>query len=257
MPRPPSMPKPRLRKGAKTYEIRVRVPEAARGDRFKGTHTTRTLSLPGRRADNEKDAYRNLTEVHDALSLEFELEAQRLRGDDGASPARVDAPVVAPSQQAPNETRELTIPELCRHYRIYILRQERKRRDVQIMLHKTVPQVRYNPVELAVRHTHHIAWRRKQADAYRINGDFAPYEAILDQLEAEGWRVGDRRRALRALCRTELEALAVIDRWDRRLGRTPSAKPCESTPKREPRAAREPPAKATVNCTGFAGGVFV
>ena len=78
MGRPQTMPKPRLRKGAKTYEIRVRIPEAARGGSFKGSHTTRTLSTPLRKADSEKAAYRNLPDVYDALMQQFDEEAQNL-----------------------------------------------------------------------------------------------------------------------------------------------------------------------------------
>ena len=78
MGRPQTMPKPRLRKGAKTYEIRVRIPEASRGGRFKGSHTTRTLSTSQRKADSEEAAYRNLPDIYDALKQELEEEAQRL-----------------------------------------------------------------------------------------------------------------------------------------------------------------------------------
>jgi hypothetical protein len=113
MPRPTSIPKPRLRKGAKTYEIRVRVPEAARGGRFRGTHTTRTLSTPERKADNEQDAYRNLPEAYDALTREFDAETESLAGD-GSRAAVLDRP---PSKQTASGQqqvrRELTIREIC------------------------------------------------------------------------------------------------------------------------------------------------
>ena len=69
MPHAASMPKSRLRRGARTYEIRVRVPEAARGGRFKATHTTWSLE-----ATRLSDAYRNLSAVHDALMREFATE---------------------------------------------------------------------------------------------------------------------------------------------------------------------------------------
>jgi hypothetical protein len=40
---PKDFPKPTRRKGALSYEICVRVPTEARGEKFKGTYTSRTL----------------------------------------------------------------------------------------------------------------------------------------------------------------------------------------------------------------------
>ena len=69
---PKSLPQPTRRKGGLTYEIRVRVPEAARGEKFKGTHTTRSL-----RTRDKARALRHLPKVYDALQAEFETEAER------------------------------------------------------------------------------------------------------------------------------------------------------------------------------------
>ena len=58
-----------------TYEIRVRVPPEARGGKFKGTHTSRTLGTR-----DKAEALRHRLKVYGDLQAEFEAAATgRLR----------------------------------------------------------------------------------------------------------------------------------------------------------------------------------
>ena len=72
---PKRLPTPTQRKGALSYEIRVRVPGEARGEKFKGTHTTRSLGTR-----DKAQALRNVPKTYDRLYAEFEAEAARLGG---------------------------------------------------------------------------------------------------------------------------------------------------------------------------------
>ena len=69
---PKDIPKPTRRKGALTYEIRVRVPPEARGEKFKGTHTSRTLATR-----DKAEALRDRLKVYGDLQAEFEAEAAK------------------------------------------------------------------------------------------------------------------------------------------------------------------------------------
>jgi hypothetical protein len=123
------MPKPVRRKGAKTYEVRVRVPPEAHGGRFNGTHNSRTLSTPDRKADNEADANRNLPVVYDALVAEFEAEAAKLAGSAQTCVKSIaDAPLA-------------TIDEVYRRYRKYILHGEQQERFLTYLEKSSIGRV--------------------------------------------------------------------------------------------------------------------
>ena len=69
---PKDIPQPTRRKGGLTYEIRVRVPPEARGGKFKGTHTSRTLGTR-----DKAEALRHRLKVYSDLQAEFEAEASK------------------------------------------------------------------------------------------------------------------------------------------------------------------------------------
>ena len=226
MGRPQTMPKPRLRKGAKTYEIRVRIPEASRGGRFKGSHTTRTLSTSQRKADSEEAAYRNLPDIYDALKQELEEEAQKLGNFSIADGAReisaensgdVDPDL---NNRVPRRTvgKPLTTNDVCKRYLTFVMQNEQQTRRELTEGAKMAssrqwldPNLRYDPVKLATEYTQNVERRLEMARARQIVRDFASYEWFLNTLE-RSWdgQVVDRDEALQALCRTEQKALGLL-----------------------------------------------
>jgi integrase len=243
MPRPRSMPTPYLRKGAKTYEIRIRVPDTARGGRFKGSHTTRTLSIPERKADNERDAYRNLPIVYDAVMMEFEAEAEQLRPPT-AGPGTVAAPDISHRNGNSGSATppQLSIGEACRRYRTFVLQNERQtRRELTAGERFSSGGRLYNPIALAEKYTDSVNKRIEIARAEQVVGDFGSYEWFLNTLEKSGaGRVSDRRNALHALSYTHYRTLQRIARVDED-PRPPSA----LRPKQQQQPASVPQATPT------------
>lgn len=199
------MPTPRLRSGGRTYEIRIRVPQEARGGRFKATHTTRTLSTPDRKADNEGDAYRNLPMVYDALQADFEEEATKLIGN--ACQQVNEAHIVAKV-----DPTFLTIDDVCRRYRKHILRGEQQARlEYTYGAQANALTTRYDPVALAESYSARVKDRLVAARAERVIRDFRNQEWFVTYLEKKGvGRVSDRGKAIRALCEARIRALQLI-----------------------------------------------
>ena len=100
---PKDLPRPTRRKGALSYEIRVRVPQEARGEKFKGTHTTRTLATR-----DKAEALRNRLKVYAELQAEFEAEAAK----HASSSASTNLPL-------------LSVEDVCRIQRERLLESER------------------------------------------------------------------------------------------------------------------------------------
>ena len=103
---PKSLPKPTRRKGGLTYEIRVRVPQEARGEKFKASHTTRALGTR-----DKAEALRNLPKIYDDLQAEFEAEAARQ----------------SIKHESPN-VRLLSVDEVCEIERNRLLKSEQQNR---------------------------------------------------------------------------------------------------------------------------------
>jgi hypothetical protein len=117
---PKKLPTPTRRKGALVYEMRVRVPQEARGARFKATHTTRSLVTR-----DKAEALRKIPRAYEQLHADFEAEATSLGG-------------VMPTAS------KLTVSDVCRIQRQRLLESEEiligsKRSVSQLSVSSSVP----------------------------------------------------------------------------------------------------------------------
>ena len=175
---PKDIPKPTRRKNGLTYEIRVRVPIEARGGKFKGTHTTRTLGTR-----DKAEAFRQRLTVYADLQAEFEAEA--------ANQVAVYAARKLPL---------LSIEDVCRLQREHILECERRFRREHIA------GFRGDHVDLAEQYRVRLQRALNSARAEAIVRDFRHEDWFLNFLAADGkGEVADRDRALSALARAKVK----------------------------------------------------
>jgi integrase len=185
---PKRLPTPTLRKGSLTYEMRVRVPAEARGERFKGTHATRTLGTR-----DKAEALRKIPRTYEQLHAEFEAEVTSLGG-------------VAPA------TSKLTISDVCRIQRERLLESEEQYRKERVVGSA-------DPVALAQDHHARLHRRLANARASVTSRHFANAEWLLTWLSKSGrGEVDNRDAALRALARNEVQVLREIIADDDALG---------------------------------------
>lgn len=203
---PKALPEATRRKGGLTYEIRVRVPPNARGDKFKGTHTSRSL-----RTRDLAEARRRLPGVYNDLQCEFDDEIARLKAAPGSPPTA--APVITP------QLRDIPISEACQRYRDHILASERQTRLEAISgARNTVGKAvdgqsrdlarGWSPVELATMFRERLEAALKHARAEAIVLDYSHSDWFLSLIEREAsGQVQDRSRCLREMARTKIRTL--------------------------------------------------
>lgn len=191
---PKALPEPTLRKGSLTYEIRVRVPPAAKGGRFKGSHTSRSLGTR-----DKAEALRRLPLVYDDLQAEFDAEAARLDGK----------PSTASVVEAVDCLPVLTVDDACIRYRDFILQGEQKNREERVQGAKNSRS--FQPVILATEFRKNLDRSLEDARARAIVHDYSHCEWFLAGLEREGiGTVDDRRAALAAMARTKVQTLRKL-----------------------------------------------
>ncbi len=177
---PKDLPKPTKRKGALSYEIRVRVPPEARGGRFKGTHTSRTLGTR-----DKAEAFRRRLNVYADLQAEFEAEYAKLA---------TGAPY--------NKALLLTLEDACR------LQRERLYDGERTFRREHIAGFWGDTVQLAQQYRDRLMGALEDAKANAIVHYFKSEEWLLDHLASEGHgEVADRQRALTSLARNRVKVL--------------------------------------------------
>jgi integrase len=180
---PKDIPKPTRRKGGLTYEIRVRVPPEARGGKFKGTHTSRTLGTR-----DKAEALRHRLKVYGDLQAEFEAEA-----------------AMQVASYAAGKLPLLSIEDVCRLRSEHMLQCERTFRREHIA------GFRGDPVSLADQYRARLQRALNNARAEAIVRDFRHEDWFLNFLAADGkGEVANRDKALSALARTKVKVWQEI-----------------------------------------------
>ncbi len=177
---PKDLPQPTRRKGALSYEIRVRVPPEARGGKFKGTHTTRTLGTR-----DKAEALRHRLTVYADLQAEFEAETakQAAAYSSGALPV-------------------LTVDDL------YRIQREKLRESERTFRKEYIAGFKGDPVQLAERYRTRLRRSLEDARARAIVHDFQNEQWLLNYIASTGQgAVGDRDRALATLARARVKVL--------------------------------------------------
>jgi hypothetical protein len=180
---PKDLPRPTRRKGALSYEIRVRVPPQARGQRFKASQTTRSLGTR-----DKAEALRNLPAIYQDLQTEFEAEAARQSVKD-----------------EPENVRLLSVDEVC------AIERDRLHKSEQQQRRERLSGFVGHPEQLAQEHRTRLQNWLKTARAKAVNRDFSDAEWLLTYLSKSGQgEVADHQRALSALARTRVRVLQEI-----------------------------------------------
>lgn len=215
---PKALPEPTLRKGGLTYEIRVRVPPQARGGRFNGSHTTRSLGTR-----DKAEALRRLPHVYSTLQAEFDTEAAQLASASQKSVAPATSSVTDPTLAAPVKSLPfLSVDEACQLYREYILEGERRTRQEDTeSARRNVGRSAdgrgwdtsrgWNPVELAAAFRKRLDRALDVARARAIVHDYSHPLWFVRLLESDGRGVvRDHTTAVREMARTEVQTLRQI-----------------------------------------------
>jgi hypothetical protein len=166
-----------------SYEIRVRVPPESRGQRFKASHTTRSLGTR-----DKAEELRNLPTIYRDLQTEFETEAARK------------------SVKCETENvRLLSVDEVC------AIERDRLHKSEQQHRRERLSGFVGDPEQLAQEHRTRLQSWLKTARSKAINYDFSDAEWLLTYLSKSGQgEVADHQRALTALSRMRVKVLQEI-----------------------------------------------
>ena len=193
---PRKLPQPTQRRGGQMWELRIRVPEEARGRRFKGTHTSRSLETR-----DKADACRKLPEVYIALLKEFDVEVEWLR---------TDPPGVSVAEAQAKTGQILAVSEVCRLRRASIIesaRQSRKEGTAALLRPGSAVDVK----QIAIRYRGDLRNRIDNARARLTVQDFHHQKWFLTYLSKSGiGDVADPDLAEAALAKTEIDVLTEI-----------------------------------------------
>lgn len=212
---PRRLPTPTLRKGGLTYEIRVRVPPNARGNRFKASHVSRSL-----KTRDKAEALRRLAGVYDELLSEFDAEAKTppklpvapevadCRPAATSSPIERQTAALTSTPSAVEPAPEISALDVVRRYREFIVDGERQSRKEATDAARNNISVVYDPAMLAERFKSQLQRRLDAARGEAIVRDYQDAEWYLNFLERNGiGRVANRASAARELTLAKVRAL--------------------------------------------------
>ncbi len=199
------LPKPTRRKGALTYEIRVRVPEEARGGRFSGRHTTRSLGTR-----DKADAYEALPAIWQSLQTEFQDEARLLAAASLGASVAVDASTVTTSTLSP--LRVFSNDEVCQIYRDRIINSAWTSRREHLMFVRSRPAWQQpTPEQLAEDYRTGLDSALASIRARLETCDLRQEQLFLKSLEKSGQGVvADQDGACLALALTDMQARVAL-----------------------------------------------
>ena len=216
------IPEPTLRRRSLTYEIRLRVPEEARGGRFTASHTSRSL-----KTRDKAEAYELLPGVWQSLLQEFADEAMHKASGNGVSQrVTVSTPAV------PLTLPVLSVDEICRIHRERIIQSAWcSRREHLQGIHARPAWKQPDPEELARSYEASLDCAMVALRARLTICDLRPEQNFLESLKIDGvGTVADRNEACIALAMADLQACTALrdDFVSTRLQAEPNTVPAPS-----------------------------
>ena len=200
------IPAPTLRRGSLTYEIRIRVPDAARGGKFKASHTSRSL-----KTRDKGEAYAVLPGVWQTLQDEFAEEEARLAGTGHLRVNKSPDPPPAPVAALPT----LSVADVCKMYRDDIVQVTWANRMERMQAIQSLPIWErtgpFDPTHLAMAYEDSLRLALDEARERITICDFSSEDWFLTYLEKSGKGVvQDRQTASIALAMAALQARTAL-----------------------------------------------